>query len=84
MYPEIPLGKIEFVGNLAGTGSRMSLVSNEMREYTEEISKTVRYHELATDKDFQEEYIKSLYFPHADLDSFPSTIELLRRLGRIP
>lgn len=82
MYPEIPLEKIEFVGNLAGTGSRMSLISKEMRDYTEKISKTVKYYELATDKDFQDEYIKSLYFPHADLNKYPNTVELLRRLGR--
>lgn len=84
MYPEIPLEKIDFVGNLAGTGSRMSLISKEMRNYTEKISRTVKYYELAVDKDFQDEYIKSLYFPHANLNKYPSTAELLRRLGRVP
>lgn len=83
MYPEIPLERIEFVGNLAGTGARMSLISKDMREFTEKISRTVKYYELAVDKDFQNEYIKALYFPHANLDKYPSTVELLRRLGRI-
>ena len=82
MYPEIPLERIEFVGNLAGTGARMSLVSKEMREYTEKISKTVKYYELAADEDFQDEYIKSLHFPHSNLENYPRTVELLRRLGR--
>ncbi len=84
MYPEIPLDRINFVGNIAGTGARMSLISEEMREYAEKISKTVKYFELAIDPDFQREYVNSMYFPHADLKKFPNTAELLRRLGRIP
>jgi uncharacterized 2Fe-2S/4Fe-4S cluster protein (DUF4445 family) len=83
MYPDIPLEKVEFVGNLAGTGARMSLISKEMREYTETISKKVKYLELAIDKNFQDEYLNSFYFPHANLNKYPLTVELLRRIGRI-
>jgi len=82
MYPEIPLERIEFAGNLAGTGARMTLMSAEMREYAEEISSKVKYYELAADKDFQKEYINSLYFPHSDLSKYPQTVELLRRYGQ--
>jgi uncharacterized 2Fe-2S/4Fe-4S cluster protein (DUF4445 family) len=82
MYPEIPLERIEFAGNLAGTGARMTLMSFEMREYAEEISSKVKYYELAADKDFQKEYINSLYFPHSDLSKYPKTVELLRRYGQ--
>jgi len=82
MYPEIPLERIEFAGNLAGTGARMTLMSAEMREYAEEISSRVKYYELAADKDFQKEFIDSLYFPHSDLTKYPETVELLRRFGQ--
>jgi uncharacterized 2Fe-2S/4Fe-4S cluster protein (DUF4445 family) len=83
MYPELPLEKVTFVGNVAGTGSRMCLLSKEEREYAEKISKTVKYHELAADKDFQTEYLNAMYFPHKDLSKYPDTVNLLRRLGRI-
>jgi len=83
MYPDIPLEKVEFVGNLAGTGARMSLISREMREYTETISRNVKYVELAIDKNFQDEYLKSFYFPHANLNKYPLTVELLRKIGRV-
>jgi uncharacterized 2Fe-2S/4Fe-4S cluster protein (DUF4445 family) len=83
MYPELPLEKVNFVGNVAGTGSRMCLISKEEREYAEMISKTVKYHELAADKDFQTEYLNAMYFPHKDLSKYPDTVNLLRRLGRI-
>lgn len=83
MYPELPIEKIHFVGNTAGTGARMCLASKEIREYAEEISRKVKYYELAVDPDFETEYIKALYLPHADLNKYPITKELLQRLGRI-
>ena len=83
MYPEVPLDKVVFVGNTAGTGCRMCLISKEEREYAEELSTKVKYLELAADPDFQTEYLNALYFPHKNLDKYPDTVELLRRLGRI-
>lgn len=83
MYPELPLERVEFVGNIAGTGSRMCLISKEEREYAEKIATTVKYHELAADKDFHKEYMDALYFPHKNLAKYPDTVNLLRRLGRI-
>lgn len=82
MYPELPLERVVFVGNIAGTGSRMCLISREEREHAEKISTAVKYHELAADPDFQAEYINALYLPHKDLSRYPDTVDLLRRLGR--
>ena len=83
MYPELPTEKYVFVGNAAGTGARMSLISQEEREYVEKISKTVVYYELATDEQFQSEYALANYFPYKNLDKYPLTKDLLLRLGRI-
>ncbi|MCW4052604.1 MAG: ASKHA domain-containing protein [Candidatus Bathyarchaeota archaeon] len=83
MYPEFPLEKIQFVGNTAGTGSRMCLLSKEMREYAERISKEAQYYELAVDPNFQSEYIKATFLPHQDLSRQPIVTEMLRKLGRI-
>lgn len=82
MYPEVPLEKTQFVGNTAGTGSRMCLISKEMREYAEKISSSVRYYELAVDPDFQSEYIKATFLPHKDLNRQPIVAEMLRKLER--
>lgn len=83
MYPELPLEKVVFVGNIAGTGSRMCLISQEERELAEKISTTVKYHELAADPNFQKWYTDAMYLPHKDFNRYPDTIDLLRRLGRI-
>ena len=63
----------------AGIGK--SRLISEMRDYAEEISSKVKYYELASDKNFQKEYINSLYFPHADLSKYPETVDLLRKYG---
>jgi uncharacterized 2Fe-2S/4Fe-4S cluster protein (DUF4445 family) len=73
------LNKIVGVGNAAGTGTRMALLSCKERKRSDEISKNVRYHELASDPLFAEEYMKSLNMPHLDLGRFPSTVKRLKK-----
>jgi uncharacterized 2Fe-2S/4Fe-4S cluster protein (DUF4445 family) len=84
MYPEIGLEKVKVVGNAAGTGARMALVSKMARNQAEEISRRIRYVELATELDFQTEFCNSLSIPYADLSRYPETSEMLRELGRYP
>ncbi len=83
MYPETPLEKVRLVGNAAGTGARMNLVSRECRERSEHIPVLVKYHELAIDPMFLTEYANSMLFPHSDLSRYPETSELLLKAGRI-
>jgi uncharacterized 2Fe-2S/4Fe-4S cluster protein (DUF4445 family) len=83
IYPEISIERIHFVGNTAGTGARMCLASKKMREYAEEISRKVKYFELAADPDFQTEYLNSMYLPHVNMNKYPITKELLHRLGHL-
>ncbi len=83
MYPEIPLGKVKVVGNAAGTGAKMTLISKRERSKAEEIPEKVRYYELAADPGFEKEFIDSLLLPHRDLDKYPVAADLLRRLGRL-
>lgn len=62
LLPNLPLKKIESVGNAAGRGAEITLCSNKMREVSEEISKKVKYVELSSRPDFQEEFIKAMSF----------------------
>jgi len=63
LVPDVPKHKIRFVGNSAVTGAKMALISKNMREKSELISKKARYLELANDPDFNQEFIKALSFP---------------------
>jgi uncharacterized 2Fe-2S/4Fe-4S cluster protein (DUF4445 family) len=62
LIPDLPLKKIESVGNAAGRGAEITLCSNKMRELSQEISKKVKYVELSSRPDFQEEFIKAMIF----------------------
>ncbi|MBS7251995.1 MAG: DUF4445 domain-containing protein, partial [Candidatus Freyarchaeota archaeon] len=77
MYPEVPLEKVKIVGNAAGTGARMALVSSTARNTAEEISRKVKYVELAAEPNFQSEFLNSYFLPYADLSRYPQTSELL-------
>jgi uncharacterized 2Fe-2S/4Fe-4S cluster protein (DUF4445 family) len=86
MYPEIPLERVKFIGNSAGTGARMALISVDEREYITKAIREgrIRHLEIAAYTGFHDEYMASMYFPHKDLKRFPETIELLMRLGTHP
>ena len=72
MYPDVPVTRIRFVGNAAGSGARMALKSTHVRDLAEKLSKKVEYIELAAEKDFQSEFAKAMFLPHRDLGRFPS------------
>ncbi len=73
MFPEIPLDRIRDVGNAAGTGARLALVSRQERQKAEHISETAGYYELATDANFVREYASSMFFPYIDPSRYPET-----------
>lgn len=82
MYPDVPLDRIRFIGNAAGSGARMALRSTKVADLAEELSRKIEYVELAAEKDFQTEYAKAMFLPHRDIDRFPTVrARLLSRKG---
>ncbi len=70
MYPDVPVQRIRFIGNAAGSGARMSLRSTEMRDLAERLSRQVEYVELAAERDFQNEFAQAMFLPHRDVSRF--------------
>jgi len=62
LIPYLPLGKIESVGNAAGRGAEIVLLSEKTREICEKISKDTKYIELSSRADFQEEFVEAMFF----------------------
>jgi uncharacterized 2Fe-2S/4Fe-4S cluster protein (DUF4445 family) len=81
MFPEFQLGRIRQVGNSAGTGARMALLSREARIEAEQLRGKVTYVELASHPGFGREYARALFLPHMELDRFPVTVGKLRGEG---
>lgn len=79
LLPDVPKDKIIFVGNTAIMGAKMALLSRQIRQKADEISRKVRYLELATDPNFKEEFLEATFIPHKDLNRFPSIKSLFIR-----
>ncbi|MEM2982652.1 MAG: ASKHA domain-containing protein [Candidatus Bathyarchaeia archaeon] len=79
MLPEIPLGRVRFVGNTAGAGARMALISSQTRELAERILRRVKYVELAADRDFQREFVDALELPNRRRELFPTVTRIIER-----
>lgn len=72
MYPDVPVERIKFIGNAAGSGARMALKSTDVRDLAESLSKRIEYIELAAEHNFQNEFAQAMFLPHRDLSRFPN------------
>jgi uncharacterized 2Fe-2S/4Fe-4S cluster protein (DUF4445 family) len=61
--PSIPAGRIQGVGNAAGQGSRMTLLSRAVRRRAEAVARRVDYFELSKHPHFEDIFMDSLRFP---------------------
>jgi len=60
MLPSLPLERFRQVGNAAGTGARLALISLSKRVEAQTIADRVRYIELSTDPRFQDLFIQAM------------------------
>jgi uncharacterized 2Fe-2S/4Fe-4S cluster protein (DUF4445 family) len=73
MLPDVPLEKIQFVGNTSIAGAKTVLLSRKALETAEQIAKSMTYFDLMSCPGYMDEFIKSNFLPHTDLSLFPST-----------
>jgi uncharacterized 2Fe-2S/4Fe-4S cluster protein (DUF4445 family) len=72
MLPDLPLERVQFVGNTAGSGARLALVSTAERETMRKLARRIHHMPLAGDPRFAREFASSLFLPHRDPSRFPS------------
>jgi uncharacterized 2Fe-2S/4Fe-4S cluster protein (DUF4445 family) len=84
IIPEIDLGKVQSVGNAAGTGARMCLLSKHAKELADQIAGKIEYIELAANKSFQSTFLNSNFLPNSDFSKYPETTSLLKKYGHFP
>ncbi|MEM0286195.1 MAG: ASKHA domain-containing protein [Candidatus Methanomethylicaceae archaeon] len=78
MIPELPISKISFLGNTAGSGARICLKSIDYRKKAEEIAKKMKYIELAVMRIFEEEYINAMFLPNSRIEDFPEVMSIIK------
>ena len=63
MLPDLPLERFQQVGNAAGTGARMALISKLERERANQLAEKIGYIELAKVKDFNKRFAEMTFLP---------------------
>jgi uncharacterized 2Fe-2S/4Fe-4S cluster protein (DUF4445 family) len=64
LLPAVPPEKVVQIGNAAGTGAGMMLLSLSCRERAAGIARKLRYRELAAQPDFQQIFLNSIALGH--------------------
>jgi len=77
MIPEFNPFDIQQVGNAAGTGARMVLLSKGVRKEARAVSRRIEYIELAMMREYNQSFMDALLLPHRDLSLFPETVKRL-------
>jgi uncharacterized 2Fe-2S/4Fe-4S cluster protein (DUF4445 family) len=79
LLPDIPAGKIRFVGNTCIAGAKLACLSREKFREARDIARSMTYCELSTDPRFMEEFVSACFYPHTDVERFPSVMARLER-----
>lgn len=74
LLPDVPVEKIEFVGNTSLKGAVMAAIDARNYWKVREIAAGMTYFELSTHPDFMEEFVSASFLPHTDMEKFPSVM----------
>ncbi|MEJ2191754.1 MAG: ASKHA domain-containing protein [Nitrospirota bacterium] len=80
MFPDCDLDNVYAVGNAAGDGALMALLSTEKRLEARERARWLEFVEIAVEPEFEKEFMKAMHIPHMK-DTFPHVKELLAKKG---
>ncbi|WP_258361157.1 ASKHA domain-containing protein [Moorella sulfitireducens] len=72
LYPDLPRENIIRLGNSSGTGASLVLTDINKAQELEEIARRVTYLEMNNSLQFMAHFTAGLFFPHTDLDLFPT------------
>jgi uncharacterized 2Fe-2S/4Fe-4S cluster protein (DUF4445 family) len=70
LFPDCDLESVYAVGNAAGDGARIALLSRTKRREAREAARWVDYVETAVEMEFQNQFVAAINFPHTS-DLFP-------------
>jgi len=62
LLPKVPPERIHSVGNGAGSGACLALLSSKARHVADEVAKSIEYIELSSNLPFQEKFVEAMAF----------------------
>jgi uncharacterized 2Fe-2S/4Fe-4S cluster protein (DUF4445 family) len=76
MLPDCDPDQIIPIGNAAGVGALITLVNRKKRSESDQMARVVEHVDLASLKDFKDEFVEALHIPHKK-DPFPHLERIL-------
>ena len=80
LLPDLPAERMRFVGNASLAGAKLAALSRPAYDEIACIADRTTYFELSTDPDFMDQFVAASFFPHTNIERFPSV--LAERNGR--
>lgn len=77
LLPDVPHERLRFVGNTSLAGAKLAALSSQCYESVFEIASGMTYFELSTDPTFMDQFVSACFFPHTDIERFPSVMAAL-------
>ncbi len=74
MLPDVEPSRVVFAGNTSVEGAKIALLSRQAYEKAHELAGKMTYFDLMGDVKFMDEFVKATFFPHTDIDLFPSVL----------
>ncbi len=74
LLPDIPRERLRFVGNSSLAGAKLAALCAECYEEIFDIAANMTYSELSTDPTFMDQFISACFFPHTNVELFPSVM----------
>jgi uncharacterized 2Fe-2S/4Fe-4S cluster protein (DUF4445 family) len=62
LLPNVPIERIHFVGNAAGSGAQMILLSAKFKEHARKLARKIEYVEVAHEPDFESVFADAMAF----------------------
>ena len=81
LYPDCELKNAYAVGNAAGDGARIALLSTDKRDEANQIARQVEYIELTVEHDYEKQFSAAMHFPHMH-DDFPHLQKMFDKAAR--
>lgn len=74
LLPDIPSGCLRFVGNTSLAGAKLAALFSDCYDDIFRIADRTTYYELSTDPGFMDEFVSACFFPHTNIELFPTVM----------
>ncbi len=81
LLPDVDADRMRFVGNTSLAGAKLAALSERCYREIFDVAARTTYFELSTAPTFMDQFVSACFFPHTDLELFPSVMAEMKAAG---